>query len=203
VRAFVEGVVAGLGIAVPVGAIAVLIVDLAMRQGFVRAVPAAMGAASADLAYATVAAIAGVAVASTLEPYERAIELVSAAVLVGILAYRMVRLFQRPDNPRGDRSGHSPRRTYAGFLALTLVNPLTVAYFAALILGLGDDALGSAWDKVLFVIGAFVASGGWQLVLAGAGALLHHRLPERARLATAIVGNALILVLAIRLALGA
>lgn len=202
-RAFVEGVVAGLGIAVPVGAIAVLIVDLAMRQGFVRAVPAAMGAASADLTYATVAAIAGVAVASALERYERGIEILSAAVLVGIVAYGMVRLFRRPENPRGHRSGHSAGRTYAGFLALTLVNPLTVAYFAALILGLGDDALGSAWDKVLFVIGAFVASGGWQLVLAAAGALLHHRLSERARLATAIVGNALILVLAIRLTLGA
>ena len=57
-RAFVEDVVAGLGIAVPVGAIAVLIVDLGMRQGFARAVPAAMGAASADLTYATIAALA-------------------------------------------------------------------------------------------------------------------------------------------------
>jgi hypothetical protein len=33
-RAFAEGVVAGLGIAVPVGAIAVLIVDPAIRRGF-------------------------------------------------------------------------------------------------------------------------------------------------------------------------
>jgi hypothetical protein len=44
-RAFLEGVLAGLGIAFPVGAIAVLIVDLAMRRGFGRAFPAAMGAA--------------------------------------------------------------------------------------------------------------------------------------------------------------
>jgi TRAP-type C4-dicarboxylate transport system permease small subunit len=33
--------------------------------------------------------------------------------------------------------------------------------------------------------------------------VLHHRLPERARLATALFGNALIAALAIRLALGA
>jgi arginine exporter protein ArgO len=202
VRAFIEGVLAGLGIAVPVGAIAVLIVDLAMRRGFARAVPAAMGAASADLAYAAVAAAAGAAVASTLEPFERRIELVSAAVLAGIVAFRMVRLFRSPESPRLHRSGNSPIRTYAGFLALTLVNPLTVAYFAALILGLGDDALGSGWDKALFVIGAFVASAAWQLVLAGAGAVLHHRLPERARLATALFGNGLIAAIAIRLALG-
>jgi arginine exporter protein ArgO len=202
VHAFVEGILAGLGIAVPVGAIAVLIIDLAMRNGFARAVPASLGAASADLAYAAVAAAAGVAVASALAPYERRIELVSAAVLAGIVVYRMLRLLRRPESPRSTGPGTSAVRTYLGFLALTLVNPLTVAYFAALILGLGDDALTSGWDKALFVVGAFVASAAWQLGLAGFGALLHRRLSERARVITALFGNALIAALALRLAIG-
>ena len=202
-RAFVEGVLAGLGIAIPVGAIAVLIVDLGMRRGFAGAVPAAMGAASADLTYAAVAAVAGIAVAAALAPYERRIQLASAAVLAGIVAFRTARLLRaREDAPPGP-TGDGPLATYAGFLALTLVNPLTVTYFAALILGLGDDTLGSGADRALFVIGAFVASAAWQLVLAGAGALLHHRLPERALLATALLGNVLIAALAVRLALGA
>jgi arginine exporter protein ArgO len=202
VRAFAEGVLAGLGIAVPVGAIAVLIVDLAMRRGFVRAVPAAMGAASADLTYAAVAAVAGIAVASALAPYERRIELASAALLAGIVAYRMVRLFAAREEAHGGPAGDGALATYAGFLALTLVNPLTVTYFAALILGLGGG-LGSGADKGLFVVGAFAASAAWQLVLAGAGALLRRRLPARARLATAVAGNLLIAALALRLALGA
>jgi arginine exporter protein ArgO len=202
VRALAEGVLAGLGIAVPVGAIAVLIVDLAMRQGFARAVPAALGTATADLAYAAVAAVAGIAVAATLAPYQRRIELLSATVLAGIVGYRVVRLVRTP-GPQMDPIGDGPLRTYAGFLALTLVNPLTVTYFAALILGLGDDTLGSTADKGLFVVGAFVASAAWQLVLARAGAVLQHRLPERALLATVLAGNVLIASLAIRLALGA
>lgn len=198
-----EGVLAGLGIAVPVGAIAVLIVDLAMRRGFARAFPAAIGAATADLTYAAVAALAGIAVASALAPYQRRIQLASAALLGGIVAYRMARLFQAREDAPTDPTGDGPLATYAGFLALTLVNPLTVTYFAALILGLGDDALGSGADKALFVVGAFVASAGWQMVLAGAGAVLHRRLPARARLATALLGNVLIAALALRLALGA
>ena len=201
-RPFGEGVLAGLGIAVPVGAIAVLIVDLAMRQGFVRAIPAAMGAASADLSYAAVAAVAGAAVAAALAPYQRTIELVGAAVLAGIVAYRMAGLFRVREPAGQDLTGDGPLQTYTGFLALTLVNPLTVTYFAALILGLGDDTIASGVDKALFVTGAFVASASWQLVLAGAGALLHRRLPERARLATALLGNVLIAALAVRLALG-
>jgi len=203
VRALAAGVLAGLGIAVPVGAIAVLIVDLAMRRGFARAVPAALGAATADLAYAAVAALAGIAVAATLAPHQRRIELLSATVLAGIVAYRVVRLVAAPRPPGRDPTVDGPLRTFAGFLALTLVNPLTVTYFAALMLGLGDDTLGSTADKVLFVAGAFAASAAWQLTLARAGATLHRRLPGRALLATALAGNVLIAALAVRLALGA
>jgi arginine exporter protein ArgO len=204
-RAFAEGIVAGLGIAVPVGAIAVLIVDLGMRRGFGAAVPAAIGTASADLTYAAVAAVAGIAIAAALAPYQRRIQLLSAAVLAGIVAFRMTRLFQARQDARSGPgpAANGPLATYAAFLGLTLVNPLTVTYFAALILGLGRKTLGSGADKALFVIGAFVASAAWQLVLAGAGAVLHHRLPERALLATALFGNVLIAALAIRLALGA
>jgi arginine exporter protein ArgO len=203
VRALVEGVLAGLGIAVPVGAIAVLIVDLGMRRGFANAAPAAMGAATADLTYAAIAAVTGVAVASTLKPYERAIELAGAAVLVGLVAYRMLRLSRRSEVSASDDTTDGMVRTYVAFLALTLVNPLTVVFFTALMLGLGDEALISILDKTLFVIGAFAASAAWQLTLAGAGALLHQRLSESARVAATLLGNALIAALALRLAFGA
>jgi arginine exporter protein ArgO len=96
----------------------------------------------------------------------------------------------------------SPVRTYAEFLGLTLTNPLTITYFAALILALQGDTLATAGGKAAFVAGAFAASFSWQALLAATGALLHHRLGERARLATGIVGNVLIVLLAIRLAAG-
>ncbi|MEX2406906.1 MAG: LysE family transporter [Actinomycetota bacterium] len=201
-RAFAEGALAGLGIAVPVGVVAVLIVDLAMRRGFARTVPAALGAASADLTYAIVAVLAGTAVASALEPHQRTIELVSAGVLAGIVAFRMWRLFRPEEVERPRRTAEGPLRTYGSFLALTLVNPMTVTYFAALILGLGPETLGSSTDRALFAAGAGIASASWQLLLAGAGALLHHRLSERARVATALFGNLLIAAFAVRLALG-
>lgn len=202
VRAFVEGVFAGLGIAVPVGAIAVLIVDLAIRQGFVSAIPAAMGAASADLAYAAVAAIGGIAVASALEPYERSIKLLGAVVLMAIVAGRIVRA-RRSTPERPDRRSDRPLPVFGLFVGLTLANPLTIVYFAALILGLSADVLASSTDRLLFVGGAFVASAGWQLCLAGVGALLHHRLPVRASLITSVLGNTVIAALALRMAIGA
>jgi hypothetical protein len=51
----------------------------------------------------------------------------------------------------------------------------------------------------LFVAGAFAASAAWQLFLVGVAAGLHRRLTERARLITALLGNAIIVALALRL----
>ena len=41
-RALGEGILAGLGIAVPVGPIAVLLIDLGIRRGFTAALPAGL-----------------------------------------------------------------------------------------------------------------------------------------------------------------
>ena len=86
-------------------------------------------------------------------------------------------------------------RAYLGILGLTLLNPATVSYFAALVLGRGG-AGGGGW----FVAGAFLASASWQLLIAGGGSLVGRLLTgERGRLITALVSSAVIAVLAVRL----
>jgi len=197
----VAGLAAGFGIAIPVGPITLLIFDTALRRGFAAAMPAAAGAASADFLYASAAAVAGVALSGWLAPYARPLQLVGAGVLLFIAGYRMWQLV-RPAVAAPEEVPRSPVRTYAEFLGLTLTNPLTITYFAALILALQGDTLATAGGKAAFVAGAFAASFSWQALLAATGSLLHHRLGERARLATGIVGNVLIVLLAIRLAAG-
>ena len=198
--ALLSGLIAGWGVAVPLGAIGVLLVDLGMRAGFRRASAAAAAVATADLLYAAVAAAAGAAVASLLEPHEHAMKLVAAGVLAAVAVLSLLRA----------RHGRTPRaalppahRLYGRFLALTAVNPTTVVYFVALIAGLPAVASAPAPAKAAFVVAVGLASLSWQLTLAGSGAALHHRLPERARLYTALAGNALVLGLALRMALSA
>ncbi|MHC5907265.1 LysE family transporter, partial [Streptomyces sp. S6] len=94
----------------------------------------------------------------------------------------------------------SPRRTYGALVALTLLNPLTVVYFGALVVG-GQAGAASFGQGLVFVLGAFAASSSWQLLLATGGALLGRVLTgPRGRLATAVVGNTVVLFLAARLA---
>jgi threonine/homoserine/homoserine lactone efflux protein len=90
--------------------------------------------------------------------------------------------------------------TYLRFLGLTLLNPATVVYFAALILALPDLGRGPG-ERTAFVAGAFVASLSWQLVLASVSAFAHHRLPPRFQVGVSILGNVLICGFAVLLAL--
>jgi arginine exporter protein ArgO len=198
----VAGLLAGWGVAIPLGAIGVMVVDTGMRGGLRPAAAAAAGVATADLLYAALAASAGAAAAGALEPQADELQLAAAAVLAAVAALGLRALWRRPASD-GAAAAPPGRGVYLRFLALTSINPLTVAYFAALIAGLPAVASAPAEAKVVFVLAAGAASLSWQLVLAGAGATLHRRLPASARVYTALAGNALVLGLAAHMALAA
>jgi threonine/homoserine/homoserine lactone efflux protein len=79
---FLHGILAGYGVAIPVGAIAVLIVGVGIRCGFACGASAGAGAATADGIYATVAGTVGTAAAAVLEPWATPIRWVSGFVLI-------------------------------------------------------------------------------------------------------------------------
>jgi arginine exporter protein ArgO len=210
--AFIAGVIAGYGVAIPVGAIAVLIVDAGLRRGLRIGFAAGAGAATADGIYALIAAVAGAAVAQVIGPVEVELRWLSVVILVAIAVRGLLGLRHEAralgvadaDDPGpGARTGAvgEARRTYARFVGLTIVNPTTVVYFAALILGL--PAVGDgAGERTAFVAGAFLASLSWQSLLAGIGSVAHGRLPPRARLWTSLVGDLIVLALAANIARG-
>ncbi len=217
IEAFIAGVVAGYGVAIPVGAIAVLIVDASLRRGLRVGLAAGAGAATADGVYAGLAALGGAAIARLVSPIQAELGWLSVGALVLIAARGLVVLRReladagtaepsaagsgRHSGARGGAPGDSAGRTYLRFLALTIINPMTVVYFAALVLGLPAVEDGAA-EPAAFVAGAFVASLSWQSLLAGVGAIVHRRLPARSRLATSLVGNLIVVAFAANIARG-
>jgi arginine exporter protein ArgO len=193
--AFLAGVAAGYGIAVPVGAIGVLIAGLSARTSLRVGAAAGLGAATADGVYASVAVLGGAALVGVIAPIATPLRWIAAGVLLVVAANTAYRAFRRPSTVDGQPRPVTARAAYAGILGLTLLNPATVIYFAALILGRGGTG-GGAW----FVAGAFLASASWQLLLAGGGSLVGRLLTgERGRLITALVSSALIAALAVTL----
>jgi threonine/homoserine/homoserine lactone efflux protein len=201
--AFWTGVVAGYGIAIPVGAIAVLVIQMGLRSGFAIAFCAGAGAATADLIYATVAVIGGAALAESIQEIGRPFRVLSALVLVGLAIFGLWRVrspVERTGSVRPTLS--SGLSVYARFLGLTLINPTTVIYFAAVIVGVGVARDLTPLSGALFAIGAFLASLSWQTALAALGGLAGHRLSPRAETVAIVGGNLLIFGLAVWIVLG-
>ncbi|MFD1082457.1 LysE/ArgO family amino acid transporter [Micromonospora andamanensis] len=204
--AFLAGLVAGYGVAVPVGAIAVLILGLTARTSFRVGSAAALGVATADGLYAGVAALGGAVVAGWLAPVAGPLRLVGATVLLAVAthgAWRALRARGPRRSPNHGRGLDTPARAFVGILALTLLNPATIVYFTALVLGRAELGGSGTAVALVFTLGVFLASASWQLLIAGGGSLVGRALTsDSGRLVTALLSSAIITVLAVGMLLG-
>ena len=210
--ALVAGLLAGYGIAMPVGAIGAYLVALTARTSLRIGAFAALGVATADGVYSLIAVCGGAVVAPALRPVTLPLRRGSAVVLIALAVYGAVtairRYRARQDDTAPGRAASGAARAYLGMWGMTMLNPLTVVYFTALVLGRqaapGAAAAPGGAGQAVFVLAVFVASASWQLVLAGSGAFLGRVLTgRRGRLVTGLVSSALIGSLAVHLLLSA
>jgi arginine exporter protein ArgO len=205
--ALVAGVVAGYGVALPLGAIGSYLVGLGARERMAIAGAAALGVATTDGCYALAAALGGVGLEQLLRPVTTALR-VAAVVGLVLLAARTISVAvrrYRAASPTGAVVGPSPgpMRAFVTLLVLTALNPTTLGYFAALVLGReGSGTERSVAAAATFAFGVFAASASWQLLLVGSGAALRRFLAgPRSQLGIAVASGVIMLVLAALLAL--
>lgn len=192
--ALVAGLVAGLAIAMQVGAVSLLLIEASIVSGPRAGVAAGMGVATADFAYAVVAAAAGGVVGAALSSHETEIKIVAALTLAAIAIHGLVKL--RADAPVAvELEGRGTH--YARFLAITAANPLTIASFAAVAAALSLDGAGAA---AAFAVGVGLASAGWHLVLTLAAGHAGRWVTPRIRRSLAIGGRLVVLAIAAHLA---
>ncbi|HEV2012257.1 MAG TPA: LysE family transporter, partial [Candidatus Limnocylindria bacterium] len=113
-----------------------------------------------------------------------------ALIAIGVIG--MLGLRRRAGDAATSTTTAELLRTYLRFVALTLVNPATLAYFIAVALGLGREILA---DAPAFVAGVVLATGTWQSGLALVSGSLHGRLRPSARGAIAILANVVVIAL--------
>lgn len=207
--ALAAGLLAGYGVALPVGAIGAYLVALTARTSLRTGACAALGVATADGVYALVAVCGGAALAPVLRPVTQPLRLGSAVVLITLAAYGAItgiRRYRRQADdaaagrPAASRPAAGTVRAYLGLWGMTMMNPLTIVYFTALVLGRQGAADPGPAGQAVFVAAVFAASASWQLTLAAGGAFLGRLLTgRRGRLATALAASFLIAALAARL----
>ena len=194
---FLTGLIAGFAIAMPPGAVTALIVRLGLQRGFRAALAAGSGTATVDGTYVVIAVVAGGAIVPLLGAATGPLRLVTGLVLIGLGVLGIVRA-RRDAPPAAAETRRDLLATYLRFVVITLVNPATLAYFIAIAFGLSGSVLTNAGA---FVAGVFIASFSWHLLLALMSGSLHGRLGPRSRLALALMANAVVIALGVRVLL--
>lgn len=206
------GAAAGLGVAMPMGAMSVLLLQEAMRDRR-TAVAAAAGIAAVDLGYAALATALGPWVASHISPVEAWVRLASAAILLviaarGLAGASSTRASGAASAPAAAPSSAPasappparPAKAFARYVGLTALNPTTALYFAALTTAQGA-ALGTGAAGAAFLLGVGAASLLWQQALVTLGSLAGTRVPDGARVWTFRLGYGLVAAYALKIAL--
>lgn len=184
---FAKSLAMGLAVAAPLGPIGALCVNRTLERGFRAGMAGGFGTALADAVYATVAAAGFAAFAAGLaliDPWLR----IGGGLFMLWLGWRSLRAV--PPNRAADARRGGALATAAATFLLTLANPMTALTFAALFAGLGLAAAPSAAPVV--VVGVFLGSLLWWLVLAGGVSLARARLPAGFARWTAIGSGALL-----------
>ena len=178
---YVRGLVMGLAIAAPVGAIGVLCIRRTLAGGWALGLATGLGAATADAAYGALAAFGISAITTMLLGVRGWLQVVGGAFLI----YLGVRTFL--ERPRElDEAAVKPSGLLAAWsstFVLTLGNPMTIMSFAAVFAGLGIGAATSGpvtGGAVALVAGVFSGSALWWVFLSVSVGLVRHRLDATA-----------------------
>ncbi len=201
--ALTTGLVAGLALAAPLGAIGVLLVQEGASLGWVRGTPAAAAVAIVDLIYCATAVIVGVGVSAVITGWTPWPRIIGGLALIALAIWNLVRARASVERTKLDsRALHSrSRHRFLLFFGLTAINPATLVYFAAVVTAL-STVLDSAAGAVSFVAGVAVASLSWQLLLVLVGAIVRWKTGRRLRHLTTMAGNAIVLALGILMTIG-
>ena len=195
--ALLAGLAAGYGVAVPMGPVGTYLMTVSARNRWCVGAAAALGVATVDGTYALIATIGGSTAATAVRPALGTLRWASVAVLVAVALRVAITGWRTADGGIQPIAATSGRRAFATFVGLTAVNPATLVFFAALVVGLRTGT-----GAVLFVPAVFAASLSWQLALAAAGTGLGRATSTpKGRRITAAVGAAVMLGLAVRLAI--
>ncbi len=194
---FLKGVILGFSLAAPVGPIGLLCIRRTLNDGWRLGLATGIGAALADTIYGMMA-VFGLTVVTTF--------LVSAqGWLQGMgglfLLYLGIQILRsRPPETSFEpmTDARSLFRACGSTFLLTVANPLTVITFLALFAGMGLGAgKSSVLASLLTVLGVFLGSALWWIVLSGGISVFRNRIRPPAMVGINRVSGAVIVLLAL------
>jgi threonine/homoserine/homoserine lactone efflux protein len=169
-----KGLIIGFSIAAPVGPIGILCVKRTLSSGRIFGLLSGMGAATADALYGSIAAFGVTFISNLLLRQQIGLRLIGGAFLcyLGIKT-----ILSQPSTTTPQINQNSLFSAYGSTFFLTLTNPLTILSFAAIFAGFGLGKPGGGYSTaVITVLGVFLGSSCWWVILTGITSLLRNRI---------------------------
>ncbi|KKD37169.1 MAG: LysE family translocator [Limnoraphis robusta] len=185
---FLKGLLVGFSIAAPVGPIGVLCIRRSLTYGKKTGFISGLGAATADAMYGCIAGF-GLSLVSNF--------LVSQQVLFKIfgglfLCYLGLKTFlEKPATEAA--TSNQIAGAFASTFFLTITNPMTILSFLAIFAGLGLATANHYLDAVILVLGVFIGSASWWLLLASGVSLFREKFSDRTLKAVNQISGVIIL----------
>jgi threonine/homoserine/homoserine lactone efflux protein len=171
---FYKGLIIGFSIAAPVGPIGILCIKRTLSSGRVFGLLSGMGAATADALYGCIAAFGLTFISNILLQQQIWLRLIGGA----FLCYLGIRtIISHPSNTPTQPNQKSLLNAYGSTFFLTLTNPLTILSFAAIFAGLGLISVRGGYSSAaITVLGVFLGSSCWWVILSVVTSLLRNRI---------------------------
>ncbi len=174
---FVSGIAAGFVIAFPVGPVGVLCIRKALAHGRGAAFVAGLGAAVADTFYGAVAALGISVVLDFIIGHQDTLCIVGGIVLI-LIGLQTVRA--HPDLGTEPTNGAGLIKDFVSTFLITLTNPATILAFLSVFATIGAfHAKRSVYESWVLVLGVFLGSALWWLVLSGAVSAVRSRFTQK------------------------
>jgi threonine/homoserine/homoserine lactone efflux protein len=205
---FTIGFMAGLALAIPVGPMAIMLINTTVSKGFRHGAVGALGMATVDGSYALVVFAVGGLVASLLASLKLVFGLVGAVILLclGIqTAYRNLKLLGKADGAgQASIEAGSVSKTFATFVAATVINAPTALYFLAIAPNVANMGYQVTFITAgVFALSVFLGSIVWQESLVLAGLAVRGITTNRFRAWLGLAGGTLIVALAVTIGIRA
>lgn len=180
VRLFLQGIVFGFLIAVPVGPMALLCMNRGLARGLAYGFSSGLGVATADAMAAGVAAL-GLTLVSNFIAAQQVWLRPLGAFFLCYLGFRVFTIKREDGTARSDAPTETGLRgAFISTFILNFTNPATILSFLAIYAGFGlHDLSGDYFSATLLVLGVFVGSALWWVLLAVGLLVCHGKFGER------------------------
>jgi threonine/homoserine/homoserine lactone efflux protein len=172
----VRGIIIGLAVAAPVGPIGLLCIRRTLEHGSLVGFATGLGAAVADGMFGAIAAFGVQFLIDWLTGHQTAIRLIGGVFMLVIairgFSVRRVEAAEAPDS-------RTVLGNFTTSLLLTLTNPMTILGFIAIFAGFGLGGHSGEAGAIILVLGVFLGSALWWLMLSSGVALIRHRISDR------------------------